>query len=85
MNHFISTLIVVLLFPIAVLAQGQRQDRLAAYKVAYLTEQLQLSPSEAQKFWPIYNEYQDKLDAINGETRRETRQKWMNLDNLSDE
>ncbi len=50
---------------------GHSQDgsRLEALKIAYITKKLNLSTEEAQRFWPIYNEYseeirQAKLDAI---------------------
>ncbi|HEU4716944.1 MAG TPA: hypothetical protein VFU15_03895 [Bacteroidia bacterium] len=39
-------------------------ERVAALKVAFITKQLNLTPEEAEKFWPIYNEYQAKRDAI---------------------
>lgn len=29
-------------------------------KIAYLTEKLELTPEEAQQFWPIYNEFESK-------------------------
>lgn len=31
-------------------------DKVKAYKIAYITDKLDLTPEEAQKFWPIYNE-----------------------------
>lgn len=40
----------------------QRDERLKAYRVAIFTEVLSLTAEEAQVFWPIYNEYQDKRD-----------------------
>jgi hypothetical protein len=39
----------------------QNGSRLAALKIAYITKRLDLSPEEAQKFWPIYNQYADEL------------------------
>ncbi len=33
-------------------------------KVGFLTEELSLSKDEAQKFWPIYDEYQDQKDQL---------------------
>ena len=33
------------------------RDKIRALKVAYLTEQMSLTTSEAEKFWPIYNTY----------------------------
>lgn len=33
-------------------------EKVKAEKVAYFTAKLDLSPDEAQKFWPIYNQYE---------------------------
>jgi hypothetical protein len=38
-------------------------ERVQALKVAFITNALNLSSAEAEKFWPIYNEYQDKREA----------------------
>lgn len=35
-------------------------DRVQAQMVAYLTNELALTPQEAEKFWPLYNEYKSK-------------------------
>jgi len=43
------------------------QEKIKALKIAYLTEQLNLTSSEAEKFWPIYNK--------NDETQYELRHK----------
>jgi len=42
---------------------GISQDghRLEALKIAYITKNLDLSPAEAQRFWPIYNQYSSEL------------------------
>jgi len=50
---------------------AQNGNRLEALKIAYVTKRLDLSPEEAQKFWPIYNQYAEELkrarqDAIRG-------------------
>ena len=37
-------------------------ERVQALKVAFITKALKLTPDEAEKFWPIYNEYQDKRE-----------------------
>lgn len=46
-------------------------ERVQALKVAFITKALDLTAAEAEKFWPIYNDYQDK---------RETSRKQMQLD-----
>lgn len=35
----------------------EKKKTLEAVFVAYVTRQLNLTPEEAQKFWPIYNQY----------------------------
>lgn len=43
--------------------KGRHEDfeKYKAMKVSYMTEKLELTPQEAQQFWPIYNEYEKKL------------------------
>ena len=42
-------------------AQQNKEDRIKAYKVAFITERLDLSSTEAERFWPVYNRYDKKL------------------------
>ena len=51
----------------------RRDSRMEAKKIGYITEQLDLSTEEAQKFWPIYNEFQDKIKSLKEETREKGR------------
>lgn len=39
-------------------------DDYKAKKIAYLTAELDITPSEAESFWPVYNEYSGKLRAL---------------------
>ena len=48
---------------------NNRKNNIEAIQIAYLTRELSLSPDEAQKFWPIYNEYRDELLAVRKEVR----------------
>lgn len=57
-------------------AQGPR-ERIKALKTAHITTALDLSESEAQKFWPIYNASEEKITRY----KRELRQIKMNLRN----
>lgn len=38
----------------------EKREQIKAMKVAFLTSELDLSSSEAEKFWPIYNTFDDK-------------------------
>jgi hypothetical protein len=50
-----------------VLAQNPNRERLEAYKIAFFTKRLNLSPQEAEKFWPVYNEFQNQKNQIQAE------------------
>jgi Skp family chaperone for outer membrane proteins len=43
------------------ISSAQNGNRLEALKIAYITKRLDLSPEEAQKFWPVYNQYAEEL------------------------
>lgn len=38
----------------------EKREKIKAYKVSFLTTELELTSTEAQKFWPIYNAFDDK-------------------------
>lgn len=46
-------------------AQPTPREKLEAYRVAYITRQLDLSPAEAEKFWPLYNQYAKEIMQVN--------------------
>lgn len=48
----------------------EKREKVKALKVAYITEQLELTPEEAQKFWPIYNTFDDKQAELRHEKMR---------------
>lgn len=35
--------------------------KLKAYQIAFLTKKLNLTPEEAQRFWPVFNKYEDEI------------------------
>lgn len=41
-----------------------RQEKIQALYVAYVTQQLQLTPEEAQKFWPLHTQFENELKAV---------------------
>lgn len=50
---------------------AKKEERIRSLRIAFLTEKLQLTPEEAQKFWPIYNEYEQKRRKLRKEYRNE--------------
>jgi hypothetical protein len=45
---------------------GNINDRkkIQAMEVAYITKELDLTPEEAQKFWPVFNKYRDDVKGV---------------------
>jgi len=44
----------------ALAQEKQSKERVEAAKVAFLTDKMELTSEQAQKFWPLYNEYETK-------------------------
>lgn len=69
-------IIICLIINTGLMAQDRRghYERIEAIKVAFITKKLDLTTEEAQKFWPVYNNYQKELMELMRK-RREARQK----------
>lgn len=69
MKQFINTLIAcsVMLFA-SICAQAQQKfddgwkERVMSEKIAFFTVELNITPEEAQTFWPVYNMVENELD-----------------------
>ncbi|GAC1379142.1 MAG: hypothetical protein NVSMB45_00890 [Ginsengibacter sp.] len=46
-----------------------KQQRIEALKIAYISQKLQLNPTEAEKFWPIYYRYESELKQVRQESK----------------
>ncbi|QCX39832.1 sensor of ECF-type sigma factor [Aureibaculum algae] len=55
----------ILLFTVFTgIAQRNDNEKIKAYKTAFLTEALELTVDEAEKFWPVYNAYSKEYQKI---------------------
>lgn len=75
MNKLIISILCIA-FSATIFAQrgDKMQERIKAQKVAFITERLDLSADEAQKFWPIYNAFEDKTETIRKTDLKDVRQ-----------
>lgn len=86
MKTYHITLLAFLLMLSGMLHAQQRRDNIDALHTAFITEKLNLTPEESQKFWPVYNQYHSDLQAIRKQ-RAENKQmikKAGGIDNMSD-
>lgn len=65
-------------------AQNQGREKLDAYKIAFFTKRLNLTPQEAEKFWPVYNEFQNKRSSVQVEKMQLNRNVNQNELNMSE-
>ena len=68
MKKYLLILIILLgSFSVAFAQEGDdltKQEKIQALYVAYVTQQLQFTPEEAQKFWPVHAQFAGELKAV---------------------
>jgi len=68
----IFIILVALSFTLPLFSQdrrmGEHRDKIKALKVADISEKLNLSSSEAEKFWPIYNAFENDQERLKSDT-----------------
>ena len=78
--------LLVLMLSLGVVAQGkdEKRERIKALKTAFITTELDLSSEEAAKFWPVYNDFDDKQFEIRHQKMRGLGKKIDAVDSMSD-
>ena len=67
MNGFIKkgiwsfTMCLTLTFPLFAQDHRGHSEQIETIKIAFITSKVDLNTEEAQKFWPVYNNYQKEL------------------------
>lgn len=46
--------------------EGKRAEKIQALKIAFITQKLNLTSDEAQRFWPVYGQYENDIKAVLG-------------------
>jgi len=83
-RRIIITVILAVSMGANIAAQNVNREKLDAYKIGFLTKRLNLTTREAEKFWPVYNEYQDQRIKIQLERQEINRNFNQNELNMSD-
>lgn len=77
-----------IVFTLSLFAQGYRKwegfEEFRAKKATFITEKLQLTPEEAQQFWPHYNKFEDQRMKLQKRKREIEKNAWENLDHHSE-
>jgi hypothetical protein len=48
-------------------AQNPNLEKFSTYKIGFFTKKMNLTSAEAEKFWPVYNDYQKQKNLIQRE------------------
>jgi len=84
----IATLL-MFLFVVQAFAQPpgmeKKKEQIRAQKIAYITEEVDLTASEAEKFWLLYRELEEKKSALRKLKHQDIRSQLENVDDLSEE
>jgi hypothetical protein len=85
MKRIVIFLMIMLIFPgIRSTGQNSNLEKLNNYKIGFFTRKLNLTTQEAEKFWPVYNDYQNQRNQIQMEKLKLNRNFNQNESSLSD-
>src|SRR5690349_19308415 len=83
MKHFVFSMLLTVLGAAALYGQNNdpddRSEKVQSMRVAFYTQFLDLTPEEAQGFWPVFNSYLDQRENLQKQHKPAA-----NLDGLSD-
>lgn len=58
---------------------AQDKDKVEALRMSFIEKKLELTKNESEKFWPVYNEYNDKIKALRKNLRQSFKKASENL------
>ncbi len=65
-------LFVFCILALSIVAQpGTKRDKIEALRVSFISSKVTLTNQEAQLFWPLYNDYNDKIDNLKKSFRQQ--------------
>jgi len=83
------TVVVLILLSNLTFAQPEKQaskrEQIKAQKIAFITDKVNLTPEEAEVFWPVYNEFESHREEVQKSFAESGRFESINVDQLTDE
>lgn len=70
-----KTLLLSLALLLGIVSVAQKRDivegreKVKALKIAFITQKLEITTSEAEKFWPEYNEYEREIKKVSADNK----------------
>jgi hypothetical protein len=82
-------ILIILAIPAFTEISAQQTDKqfvnkIQTQRIAFFSQRMEITPAEAQKFWPLYNEYSEKKNTITAEKNTLTKTYKANLGTMSE-
>lgn len=65
--------------------RGEKGERVESLKIAFISGKLNLDPKTAERFWPIYNQYEQELKVVSQEYKAAKKNDDVSADDLLDQ
>ncbi len=70
-------------FSFVLQAQNTESDKIQQLKIAFFTEELNLTANESKRFWPVYTEHNKKYEELRSKDWSKIKSRLDNIKNLS--
>lgn len=89
-HRIITAILILFSFSFVLNAQEgkgrqEHMEKFRSMKIAYFTENLELTPEEAEKFWPLYNDFETRKREVSRQRYRRSRNMDEELSNMTDQ
>ena len=73
MKKLLTFLYIIIFCTLSSYSQEKKgsKEKIKTLKIAYITDRLNLTPNEAEKFWPIYNTHDENHRLLRSKLRLE--------------
>lgn len=63
---------------------GPNREKIETMKVGFITQKLDLTNEEAQKFWPVYNQFTNEMEKSRKDFRGKMMEEVKDIDNMTE-
>jgi Spy/CpxP family protein refolding chaperone len=63
---------------------GPNREKIETMKIGFITQKLDLTAEEAQKFWPVYNQFTNEMEKSRKDFRGKMMEEVKDIDNMTE-
>lgn len=85
LNIMLFILLLSIAYAAAQPSSQDQKDDIEARRIGFITKEVELTPQEAQTFWPVYNKYRAEVETLRKSRATELMSARINFDDYTDE